>query len=186
MHISIIAGPSNVGKSTVAAAIARVSGSRVLHVDDLSRQSDDPALAFERDSSIWQESPEDLRDLLVAKGTALWPDVETWIEASTQANLPTIVEGEGPSPEDVRSAQSTWHLRCVFIVETDPKKLDATLMNRSQSYRELPDDEKSNVVTMNVLYGEWLREECERLSLPCIGSRPWVSLPNRCRDALES
>ena len=54
-----------------------------------------------------------------------------------------------------------------------------------QTFRRLPPLQQHNVTQMNVLYGEWLRDQCEVTSLPCLESQPWATLANRCARALH-
>jgi hypothetical protein len=183
MHMSVIAGPSNVGKSTAARALAEMSGARVLEVDDLARRSTLAALAFERDPSVWSKAPATLSRFLVEKGDALWPQILDWIRTSLDAERPTIIEGEGPSPEHLHRARQDFELQAMFVIEPDPGRLHDTLTQRSRSFRNLPLTQQSNVIQMNVLYGEWLRQECERVGLPWTESQPWATLHARCADA---
>jgi len=73
----------------------------------------------------------------------------------------------------------------VFVVEPNAERLYETLHQRSEAFRMLPKLERSNVVEMNVQYGDWLREGCVRLGLPCVESRPWGTLRERCAEALR-
>ena len=183
MPVSVIAGPSNVGKSTAARVLAETRGARLLEVDDLARSSTSSDLDFERDPSVWAQSPTSLCELLIRKGVALWPEIAAWIDGSIDAEQPTIIEGEGPSPEHLRAYQGA-DVRAVFVIEPDPRRLHDTLSERSQSYRKLPPAQQANVVQMNVLYGEWLRHECDQQGSPWIESQPWATLLTRCADAL--
>ena len=185
MGVKLIAGPSNVGKSTAATVLAQAGGARVLEVDDLARCSSDPALAFERDPTVWAQPPSALRDLLIGKGEALWPEIERWIAASASADRQTIIEGEGPSPSQLLRAAKDHDARAVFVVESNPRRLFHTVFGRSESFRRLPPLQQHNVTQMNVLYGEWLRDQCEVTSLPCLESQPWATLANRCARALH-
>jgi len=185
MGVKLIAGPSNVGKSTVAASLVDGGGGRILHVDDLARRSSDRALAFERDPSVWSEPPDKLVQKLIGKGEALWPLIERWIYDAAQDGTPTIIEGEGPSPEHVVVLSREQDVQPVFIIEPSSERLFGTLHQRSRVFRELPPSHRSNVVEMNVLYGEWLRGECDRLDLPWLISQPWSTLRDRCAAALE-
>jgi len=184
MQVSVIAGPSNVGKSTAAKALGEIRGARLLEVDDLARSSTSKALAFERDPSVWDQSPTSLCELLIGKGIALWPEIASWIDGSIiDTDQPTIIEGEGPSPGHLRAYQGA-DVAAVFVIEPDARRLHDTLSERSQSYRKLPPLQQANVVQMNVLYGEWLRHECDRQGIPWIESQPWATLLTRCTEAL--
>ena len=178
MSVLVMAGPSSVGKTTAARRIGSEVGASIWSVDGLARDHSHPALAFEKDATTWAMPPEALCELLIAKGRALWPEIETFIrKCETQSR--TIVDGEGPEPEVVKQLPTDLGISAVFVVELDVRRLDRTLRERSIRYRLLPPAHQANVAHMNVCYGEWLVEECERVGLPWINSQPWATLAQR-------
>ena len=185
MPTLIIAGPSNVGKTTAASALASDTGWPLLSVDDLALASAHPALAFEREETVWRHPPRVLCELLVRKGEALWPDVLEQIDSHGSPGQPIIIEGEGPWPDAVTGLNGHRDIRAAFIVERDPTTLDRTLRHRSKRFRALPAWQQSNVVQMNVLYGEWLIGRCEGVGVPWLASQPWSTLRNRLTVALR-
>jgi cytidylate kinase len=96
--VFIVGGPSNVGKTTAASAIAEQMGCAVLAVDDLARRSTASALAFERDPATWTRPPPELVRLLINKGEALWPEVRTATTETLASRGTLVIEGEGPAP----------------------------------------------------------------------------------------
>jgi hypothetical protein len=181
--VSLIAGPSSVGKSTVAAEIAIGRGAEIVHVDDLAKRSNDPAVAAERASDVWARSPGELKAMLVQRGEGLGPAIVTAIRRGLAGAHPVAIEGEGIHPSLV-ARFATEGVRAAFVVEADGARIHRTLWSRSQSFRELPQEHRANVVGMNLLYGAWLREECERLRHIWLSSWPWNTLSERVAAAL--
>ncbi len=182
MSVFIVGGPSNVGKTTAASAIAQQMGCTVLAVDDLARRSTAPALAFERDPATWTRPPPELVRLLINKGETLWPEVRTATSETLASRGTLVIEGEGPAPAAMATFRAD-DVRSAFIVELDGEILDRTLTSRSAAYRALPPAQRANVVAMNVGYGGWLVEECEREGQTWLPSQPWSTLRERLAEA---
>ena len=182
MPVLVVGGPSNVGKTTAASTIGQALMCSLFHVDDLARASSDPALAFERYENTWSKPPHVLCLLLIRKGEALWPELQSRIAASSAPDRTTIFEGEGPSPAALSGLRSLY-VRPAFIVERDAARLHETLWSRSAKYRALPEGHRKNVVGMNVQYAEWLIHECEGAAMPYLPSQPWNTLSQRLARA---
>ena len=182
MPVFIVGGSSNVGKTTAASAIAEQLGCAVLAVDDLARRSTATALAFERAAATWTRPPQELVGLLIQKGEALWPDIRAAITETVARRGTLVIEGEGPAPAAMAPFR-TDEVRAAFIVELDSDVLDRTLTSRSAAYRALPPVQQANVVAMNVGYGQWLIEECERAGQKWFHSQPWNTLRDRLAEA---
>jgi len=180
--VLIVGGPSNVGKTTAASAIAEQMGCAVLAVDDLARRSTAPALAFERDPASWTRPPPELVRLLIQKGEALWPEVQTAITETLARRQTLLVEGEGPAPAALATFSGD-EVRSAFIVELEGEVLNRTLTSRSAAFRALPPAQQANVIAMNVGYGRWLVEECERAGERWLPSQPWSTLRDRLMQA---
>ena len=88
--VLLIGGASGVGKTTVARRMGRQLGRSVVHVDDLrlvfqhSRVHLPDAAGtaalyrFWEAPDVWQRPPAELRDALIAVGSALAPALRSW------------------------------------------------------------------------------------------------------------
>ena len=65
-------------------------------------------------------------------------------------------------------------VRAVFLYEPD----EAALI-RNYLGREPEAGEQVKRARVSWLYGQWLKEECERLGLPALPARPWETLHER-------
>lgn len=114
--------------------------------------------------------------------------LEVVVAHHVATGLPLVLEGDGIVPSlaaqhnfagsDVEEGQ----VRSVFIYEPDEKVIEANMEVRGRGFQHNTKAERQTQVRMSYLYGEWLREEASRLSLPIIESRPWNTLADRVMD----
>lgn len=176
--VLLIGGPSGIGKTTLAAQVARRLGTSWLMVDDLR-------LALMRSGIPIPDNPRaepfDATDGLVAVGEAVAPAIEVVIENHVDQRYPVVIEGDGILPSlferaSVRARTSGGRIRAVFLYEPDAGALYANLVARgADSWR----DDLHWYARRSAAYGEWLRKEAERRGLPIVDARPWSTLVDR-------
>jgi 2-phosphoglycerate kinase len=176
--VLLIGGSSGVGKTTVAAEVARRLGAAWLMVDDLR-------LALERsglpipDSTRVEEV--DAPGGLVAVGEAVAPAIEVVIENHVDQRIPVVIEGDGILPSllerpSVRARAAGGRVRAVFVHEPDPDALLANLVLRgADGWR----DDLRWYARRSAAHGEWLRREAERRGLATVPARPRDTLAGR-------
>ncbi|MGH2461931.1 MAG: hypothetical protein ACRDIY_24000 [Chloroflexota bacterium] len=173
--VLLIGGPSGIGKSMVAAQIARRLGVPWLMVDDLR-------LALERSGVAIPDSRRvesfDGPGGLVTVGEFMAPSIEVVIENHVDQRIPVVIEGDGILPAifdrpAVRARATSGRIRAVFLGGSDEDALYANhqarrvgLFSRAHAHK-------------NFLYGEWLKKEAERHVLPTVSARPWDTLAER-------
>lgn len=151
--VLLIGGSSGVGKTTLARRIGRQLGRSVVHVDDLrlalqhSRVHLPDAAGtaalncFWEAPDVWQYPPADLRDALIAVGSALAPAIEV-VAANhiDQAEMgPIVIEGDNIVTALVarpmiheRATATSRRVRGLFLVEPDEGTLLANSMARGR------------------------------------------------------
>jgi 2-phosphoglycerate kinase len=179
--VLLIGGPSGAGKSIVAAEIGRRLAIPWLMVDDLrlafqrSRATlpvGNDALHFFADiaekSHIWRESPERLRDTLIAVGEAMSPAIEAVILNHIDQRLPIVIEGDGVLPSlltrsALQLAVAEGMLRAVFIVEPGEAALLDAIRVQARGDGWMTDADVRVEARAKWLFGTWLAAEARRL-----------------------
>jgi hypothetical protein len=137
-------------------------------------------------SELWDRSPEELCQLLVAAAEASIPYLVEYARRPVQSRHGTILEGERIHPRLVTLLEREHRCAGVFILETEAQRLYDTLLSRSSSFRALTESRRRSVTEVDRLYGLWVRQECARLGLPCIASQPWESMASRLLERVNS
>lgn len=174
----LIGGPSGIGKTTVAAQVARRLDVPWLMVDDLR-------LALERSGVAIPDSTRvegfDAPGGLVAVGEAVAPAIEVVMENHVDQRIPVVIEGDGILPSlferaSVRTRATNGRIRAVYLTEPDADALHANLVARgTDGWR----DDLRWYARRSAAYGEWLGKEAERRGLPTVPARPWDTLNER-------
>jgi 2-phosphoglycerate kinase len=197
--VLLIGGQSGVGKTTAAEEIGRQLSIPWLMVDDLR-------LAFQRSRvtlpagtddlyffadieepskrHVWQQSPERLRDALIAVGDVMASAIEAVILHHLSQRHPVIVEGDGILPSLltrplVREQSSAGILHPVFVTEQDEEALLQNMLARGRGIDTMTMQEVRTEAHAKVLFGQWISDEAHRLGLPVIESRPFDTLAQR-------
>jgi 2-phosphoglycerate kinase len=176
--VHLIGGPSGIGKTTVAAQVARRLDVPWLMVDDLR-------LALMRSGLPIPDNPRaeafDPKDGLLAIGETVSPAIEVVIENHVDQRIPVVIEGDGILPslferESVRTRATGGRIRVVYLTEPDPDALYANLVARgADAWR----GDLRWYARRSAAYGEWLRAEAEGRGLPVLLARPHDTLVNR-------
>jgi 2-phosphoglycerate kinase len=176
--VLLIGGPSGVGKTTVAAQVARRLDVPWLMVDDLR-------LALMRCGVPIPDDPRiesfDAPGGLVTVGEAVAPAIEVVIENHVDQRYPVVIEGDGILPSlferaSVRARNTGGRIRAVYLYEPDEDALYANFLARARDGWR--DDLRAHA-RKNARYGQWLRREAEQRGLPTVPARPWGTLVDR-------
>lgn len=190
-----ILGPSGVGMSVAAQAIAQARGMTWIQVDDLRlamQASDierpsgtlDRLHYFECTTDIWSCSSEELKDALVDLACLMAPAVRIVIDSHIATGVPAVIEGDGILPalstdSVLRPHIATGRLRFCCVA---PESVDELLFNaraRGRGIGDLRDDQQIRQAKMNLSFGQWLVEDSGRSEVPVVRSRPLATLPDR-------
>jgi 2-phosphoglycerate kinase len=180
--VLLIGGPSGIGKTTVAAQLARRLDVAWLMVDDLR-------LALMRSGLPIPEDPHaeafDPTAGSVAVGEAVAPAIEVVIENHVDQRIPVVIEGDGILPsiferESVRTRATGGRVRAVYLAEPDTDALYANLVARgADTWR----DDLRWYARKSAAFGEWLTREARRRGLPVVPARPRGTLVDRIMAA---
>ncbi len=182
--VLLIGGPSGIGKTTVAAQLARRLDVSWLMVDDLR-------LALARSGVPIPDSGAvmtfDAPGGLVTVGGLLTPAVEVVIENHVDQRYPVVIEGDGILPSlfdrpSVRARATHGRIRAVFLHEPDADALHANFVARSR------DGWRADLqahARKNFLFGQWVKQDAEQRGLSCVAARPWDTLVERILTASE-
>lgn len=171
----LIGGPSGIGKSRVAAEVARRLGATWLQVDDLRLALARVGVAVPNADAL---PTFDEPGGLLALAELMTPAIEVVVENHVDQRNSAVIEGDAilPSLFDrpaVRERTTGGRTRAVFLHEPDEDVLRANMEARRVGLYSRAHARK------NFLYGEWLRKEAERRGLSVVPARPWDTLADR-------
>lgn len=181
------------GKSRVAAQLARESGAFIVEFDDvvsavqtITTAEQHPGLhRFDDVSDASRLDSERVVELQIATANALEPAVLGVVRNRLTIDVPAVVEGDYLTPAAAvrairESAAAGRSVRAVFLHEEDTARVTA-----NYAEREPEGGDQSRRADVSVRYSRWLAGEAELHALPVVNCRPWDTLSQRIRQALS-
>lgn len=197
-EVLVILGASGVGKSTVAAEIARRRGVAWLQVDDLRLtlqfssatlpERTDDLYFFERTPDIWQRPVAELLRGFIRVAEVMAPAVRTVVHSHVLTNSPMVIEGDGILPalaEEplLRPLVQAGVIRFVGITTPDAEDIYHNLLARGRGIAAQRSTSGQRQAEANAAYGAWLESECRALNIPLVAPHPFQTLAERIREA---
>jgi hypothetical protein len=143
---------------------------------------------IEEKPHLWQESPENLRDRLIAVGAVLDPAIAAVIDNHVSQDNPIVIEGDGILPSLLESPHVRRHVgneavRMVLLAESSEQQLLANMRERNRGHGGMPADDVVTEARAKWLFAEWLEGEAGRRAVPIVASRPRESVVERVLTA---
>ena len=190
----LIGGATAAGKSTTAAAIARLLGAQWFQIDTLWRAFAEalPAGSPEREllqldnhDRLRTARPEDLRDQHIAASRFICRTLPKAFAAELLFHETVVADGAWLLPEFVASLaipEMEVRTRAVFIHEADATEVKNTMRRR----RGLPVTAswQRGGAAAWALHGDWLAAEAKRFGIPAVSARPRETLTARVMAGL--
>jgi 2-phosphoglycerate kinase len=182
----LIGGSSSTGKTTAARWLASRLNLPVVHLDEYLAEIPDAGLAFPASQpGFWEQPADQICKLLIALAERASVHIQALLEKQTREGQPMLIEGERLHPALLQAAAQAGQAAGILVIEDDPEQLHATLLGRSQRFRDLPARQQQVVVQADSLYGGWLREQAVRRGLAWTCAQPWETLGARIALHIE-
>jgi len=192
--VLLLGGTSGAGKTRLAYDLSRHFGVSVFQIDDLqvalerlTGPDEQPELHFWRTN--WAEfsafSDTEFVEHFVAIAKRVFePALESVIAEHLESGYPVIIEGDFLLP--TLTTKSTFvdqdnggRVRAIFVYEDDERQIAANYADRESGGQEF----RAHASWLN---GQWLRGQCQSLSVPELASRPWDTVVARALSAISA
>lgn len=198
--VLVVFGASGTGKSTLAAALARKHGCTWLQVDDLrlALQYSNAQLPVYNDELYWfLRHPDfpllpanEVLDAFIGTARALEPAVRIVIESHVATDSPMVIEGDGILPglsndESLRSLVDSGAVRFCCLKADSVDELMKNMIDRGRGVGAGTPDRARLHAMANWTFNCWLADECARLDVPVVSSRPFDTLMERVELAIR-
>ena len=186
--ILLIGGASASGKTMLCRQLSQLYGIDLVRADDfqvlleaLTTPESHPTIHYWKTHPNWREDGVDTAvSRLIDVGHMLIPGLAAVIDDHLEENIPMILEGDFLLPELAASfTNKNPRVKAIFIHEPSREQILQNYLAREASIQEFRTDVSHS-------YGNWLAEECAKLGIPIIESRPWNTLLERVIDSLRT
>jgi 2-phosphoglycerate kinase len=178
----LIGGPSGVGKSRLAHALARRSASTVAQIDDMQTAIEElvpperlPEYFVPSTTYLRTDSPEEINGAIEQIAAFFGPAVVAAISNRIESGTSTVLEGDWISPETAAQA-STSSVSSLFLLASEDE-IRANLLQRDG-------DEQHGRARVSAMRSLRLAERCRELGLATVNARPFDTLLFRACQAL--
>jgi 2-phosphoglycerate kinase len=185
--VLLLGGAAGAGKSTSAASIASrlsvswLSADAIWHtLKAATSPATHPALhLFEPSDADIEVGAEHLLRLHVESAEAMSASLDAFVDWQLRECAPLVLEGAWITPEFAAGQieMRPGAVSAVFVCEREfDAVLDAMMARAGHPPRT---NRRMRLTQMSWMYGEWMRAECARLSLPVVEARPRDTLVER-------
>ena len=190
-QVLLLGGPSGVGKTSVSYRLAHHFGIGITEVDDfqviLERMTtpiEQPVLHYWRTHPEAVNLPaEEIVKHTIAVGQVMAPALEAVIVNHIESQAPVVLEGDFILPQLVTAfSESSMQsqIRTLFLYEESETQYCHNFLLREPEHGR---QEKRAQVSW--LYGQWLKQEAERVGALILPARPWNDLFERVLTVLK-
>lgn len=186
-EVLLLGGPSGTGKTSVSYRLAQYFRIGITEVDDfqvilerMTTPEEQPVLHYwNTHPEARHMSPEEIVKLTIAIGQIMAPALEAVINNHIESQAPVVLEGDFILPA-VASLFSKSLVRAIFLYEESEEQLRQNFLQREPENG--PQEKRARV---SWLYGQWLKQEAERVGALAVPARPWDDLFERILAALQ-
>jgi 2-phosphoglycerate kinase len=178
----IIGGPAGVGKSRLAHALGRRTGSTVAQVDDLQTAIETlvpperlPEYFVPSRTYLRTDSPDDINDAIEQISAFYSPAVLGVIENRIESGTSTVLEGDFVSPEAAAQAGALGAASLFLLASED--EIRANFLQRDG-------DEQPQRARVSATHSRRLAAKCAALGIATVNARPFDTLLLRACGAL--
>lgn len=193
--VLLLGGASGIGKSLLAARLADEHKAFVVEFDDvveavraITTADQHPGLhlfdelADAVDGILPQER---VLALQIATARALEPAVTGVVRNRLTVDVPAVIEGDYLTPAAAaravrEGAAAGRRVRAVFLHEGDAGQITA-----NYAAREPAAGRQTERARVSTAYSHWLAEQAGEHALPVVDARPWHTLADRVREAID-
>lgn len=190
-QILLLGGPSAVGKTSVSYRLAHHFRIGITEVDDfqvilerMTTPAEQPALHYWRTHPEAANLPaEEIVKHTIAVGQVMAPALEVVIINHLESQVPIVLEGDFILPMIATLFSESSHgsqVRALFLYEESEEQLRQNFLQREPEHGL---QEKRAQVSW--LYGQWLKQEAERVGALVLPARPWNDLFERILKVLK-
>jgi 2-phosphoglycerate kinase len=178
----LIGGPSGVGKSRLAHALARRTASTVAQIDDMQTAIEElvpperlPEYFVPSTTYLRTDSPEEINGAIEQIAAFFGPAVIAAISNRIESGTSTVLEGDWISPETAAQA-STFGVSSLFLLASEGE-IRANFLQRDG-------DEQHGRARVSATRSLRLADRCRELGLATVNARPFDTLVLRACEAL--
>ena len=178
----LVGGPSGVGKSRLAHALALRTGSTVAQVDDLQTAIETlvppdrlPEYFLPSTTYLRTSSAEEISRATEQLASWFSPGVLGVIENRIESRTSTVFEGDFISPEVAAEAR-TLGVTSLFLLGSEDE-IRANFLRRDG-------DEQAGRAAVSAMRSERLAERCRKLGVPTVSATPFSTLVPRAMEEL--
>ena len=182
VSLILIGGPSGVGKSRLAQALARRTGSTVAQIDDLQTAIETlvpperlPEYYVPSTTYLRTDSAEQINAAIEQIAAWFAPAVRGVIANRIESDTSTVFEGDFISPE-VAAESGLLGVRSLFLLGSE-NEIRANFLQRDG-------DEQVGRASVSAMHSRRLADRCSELGLSAVSARPFSTLLSRASDAL--
>ena len=182
VSLILIGGPSGVGKSRLAHALARRTGSTVAQIDDLQTAIETlvpaerlPEYYVPSTTYLRTDSPQQITAAIEQIAAWFAPAVRGVIANRIESDTATVFEGDFISPE-VAAESGLLGVRSLFLLGSE-NEIRANFLQRDG-------DEQVGRASVSAMHSRRLADRCSDLGVSTVSARPFGTLLSRASDAL--